>query len=164
MYRHEEGQRIALKTARSAGKTGDSGILIEAAAKIVASYVSFNHVGASELPAMILRVFETVRRLAEPAAVRAAALTPAVPIRGSVTADYIICLEDGKKFKSLKRHLREYGLTPEQYRAKWNLPSDYPMVAPNYTAARSALAKQIGLGRKRKAAKSARERGISTAG
>jgi predicted transcriptional regulator len=75
---------------------------------------------------------------------------PAVPIKKSVTDDYIICLEDGRKFKSLKRHLRSsYDLTPEAYRAKWNLPHDYPMVAPNYAARRSTLAKQIGLGRKR---------------
>jgi predicted transcriptional regulator len=75
----------------------------------------------------------------------------AVPVRKSVTPDYLICLEDGKRFTSLRRHLRLLGLTPEQYREKWKLPSDYPMVAPNYAAQRSALAKKIGLGRKRKA-------------
>jgi predicted transcriptional regulator len=74
-----------------------------------------------------------------------------VPVRKSVTPDYLICLEDGKRFRSLRRHLRLLGLTPEQYREKWKLPSDYPMVAPNYAAQRSALAKKIGLGRKRKA-------------
>ncbi|MER9197161.1 MucR family transcriptional regulator [Mesorhizobium australicum] len=78
------------------------------------------------------------------------ALEPAIPIRKSVTPDYIICLDDGKKFKSLKRHLStDYGLTPDEYRAKWGLPADYPMVAPNYAAARSALVKTMGLGRKR---------------
>ncbi len=77
------------------------------------------------------------------------AKTPAVPIRKSITPDFLICLDDGKRFKSLRRHLAGLGLTPEQYRVKWNLPSDYPMVAPNYAAQRSALAKKIGLGQTR---------------
>jgi predicted transcriptional regulator len=77
-------------------------------------------------------------------------LTPAVPVRKSVTPDYLICLDDGRKFKSLKRHLASLGMTPDQYRAKWNLPADYPMVASNYAATRSALAKKIGLGQNRK--------------
>ena len=78
--------------------------------------------------------------------------TPAVPIRRSITPDFLICLDDGKRFKSLRRHLSGHGMTPEQYREKWNLPSDYPMVAPNYAAQRSALAKQIGLGQMRRKA------------
>ena len=77
-------------------------------------------------------------------------LTPAVPVRKSITPDYLVCLDDGRKFKSLKRHLASLGMTPDQYRAKWNLPADYPMVASNYAATRSALAKKIGLGQNRK--------------
>ena len=84
-------------------------------------------------------------------ALQVEAKPPAVPVRKSITPDYLICLEDGKRFKSLRRHLRLLGLTPEQYREKWKLPSDYPMVAPNYAAQRSALARKFGLGRKRKA-------------
>ena len=77
-------------------------------------------------------------------------MTPAVPVRKSITPDYLVCLDDGRKFKSLKRHLASLGMTPDQYRAKWNLPADYPMVASNYAATRSALAKKIGLGQNRK--------------
>ena len=95
---------------------------------------------------------ETLGRGPDAARPQAAAKTPAVPVGKSITPDYVICLEDGKKYKSLRRHLRLFGLTPEQYREKWNLPADYPMVAPNYAAKRSALAKKIGLGQKRKQA------------
>lgn len=122
---------------------------IELAADIVSAYVSNNSVASSDLPALIGEVHGALMRVAG-GAVEAPveAPKPAVPIKKSVTPDFIICLEDGKKFKSLKRHLRtQYNMTPEQYREKWGLPADYPMVAPNYAAQRSAFAKKIGLGR-----------------
>ncbi len=124
---------------------------IELAAGIVSAFVSNNSVPASELPTLIQSVFASLGKIAtvgksEPEQPK----VPAVPIKRSVTHDYIVCLEDGKKFKSLKRHLRTaYGMSPEEYRAKWGLGRDYPMVAPAYAAARSALATQMGLGRKR---------------
>jgi len=126
--------------------------LIDLAADIVSAYVSNNTIPASELPALIANVHRalsgtqggTIEAVAEP-------LKPAVNPKKSVFPDYIVCLEDGKKFKSLKRHLRtHYDLSPEQYREKWALPADYPMVAPNYAAARSALAKKMGLGQQRR--------------
>jgi predicted transcriptional regulator len=126
---------------------------IELAAKVVA-YVSNNPLPKGELPDLILAVNSSLTRLGkepEQAQPQVEAKSPAVPVRKSITPDYLICLEDGKRFKSLRRHLAVHGLTPEQYREKWNLPSDYPMVASNYTAQRSALAKKLGLGRKRKA-------------
>ena len=120
----------------------------ELAAEIVAAFVSRNSLPVSELPALILSVDATLRRLATgaPATVASPAEqpTPAVSIRKSVTADHLICLDDGKRFKSLKRHLATLGMTPEEYRAKWGLPADYPMVAANYAARRSDLAKSIG--------------------
>ena len=121
---------------------------IELTAEITAAYVSNNKVGADSLASLISNVFSALTATAGPApAAPAAALVPAVPIRRSVQPDYILCLEDGKQFKSLKRHLQtKYGLTPTAYREKWGLPSDYPMVAPSYAAARSAMAKAIGLG------------------
>lgn len=124
--------------------------LIDLAADIVAAYVSKNTVSANELPGLIKDVFAALETVAnEPAEQPAEPLKPAVSIRKSVTPDYIICLEDGKKFKSLKRHLRtHYDLSPEEYREKWGLPHDYPMVAPNYARARSELAKKMGLGQK----------------
>jgi predicted transcriptional regulator len=128
---------------------------VELAAEVVAAYVSNNPVPSSGLSALILSVHAAVERLGkepEKAIAAAEAKAPAVPVRKSVAPDYLICLEDGKKFKSLRRHLRLLGLTPEQYREKWGLSPDYPMVAPNYAAQRSALAKKIGLGRKRDAA------------
>jgi predicted transcriptional regulator len=126
--------------------------LVELAADIVSAYVSNNTVVASDLPVIINETFDALSkasaRAAEPVKEE---LKPAVPVKKSVTPDYIVCLEDGKKFKSLKRHLRtHYNLTPEEYREKWGLPHDYPMVAPNYAAARSALAKKMGLGQRRK--------------
>ena len=128
--------------------------LVRMAAEIAAAYVSANPVPAQELPALI-RIVHTA--LLEVSGVTAAtpesAPEPAVSIKKSVTADYIICLEDGKKFKSLKRHLRtRYAMTPEEYRTKWGLPHDYPMVAPNYAKERSNLAKRMGLGQTRKGA------------
>jgi predicted transcriptional regulator len=124
------------------------------AAEVVAAYVSNNPLPKSDLPDLILAVHSSLTRLGsepEHALPQVEAKAPVVPIRNSVTPDYLICLDDGKRFKSLRRHLRALGLTPEQYREKWKLPSDYPMVARNYAAQRSALAKKIGLGQKRKA-------------
>ena len=125
---------------------------IELAADIVSAFVSNNSVPAVELPSLIASVHATLGRLTAPAAEeKSEPLTPAVSVKRSITPDYLVCLEDGKKFKSLKRHLRtRYDMTPDQYRAKWNLPSDYPMVAPNYAAARSELAKNMGLGQQRR--------------
>ena len=121
-------------------------------ADIVSAYVANNSVPASDLPALLQSVHATLTSLAAgPAAPAEAApqKEPAVSVKKSVTPDFIVCLEDGKKFKSLKRHLRTaYDLTPEQYREKWKLPSDYPMVAPNYAKTRSQLAMTMGLGRK----------------
>ncbi|MBV8105978.1 MAG: MucR family transcriptional regulator [Hyphomicrobiales bacterium] len=125
---------------------------IELAAEVVAAYVSNNPLPRSELPDLIQAVHSAVETLGKgPDAARpqVAPKTPAVPVGKSITPDYVICLEDGKKYKSLRRHLRLFDLTPEQYREKWSLPADYPMVAPNYAAKRSALAKKIGLGQKR---------------
>lgn len=134
--------------------------LIALTASIVAAYVTRNNVPAADLPRLIASTHAALAGLAgPPAPVMAEPLVPAVPIRRSVTPDAIICLEDGRAFKSLKRHLSaSYGMTPDQYRAKWNLPVDYPMVAPNYAEARSALAKSMGLGRKGAAAARARAR------
>ncbi|MER8863043.1 MucR family transcriptional regulator [Mesorhizobium sp. M0751] len=123
--------------------------LLELTAHIVSAYVEKNRLPASGLGDLIASVSASIRGLGQPAVPVAAPLTPAVNPKKSVTPDYIICLEDGKKFKSLKRHIGvHFGLTPDAYRAKWGLPSDYPMVAPNYAASRSQLAKAIGLGRK----------------
>lgn len=120
--------------------------------EIVSSHVSNNSVMANDLPDLIETVFRKLSDLAGGAAEAQAELVPAVPIKKSVTDDYIVCLEDGRKLKMLKRHLSTaYGMTPDDYRAKWGLPPSYPMVAPNYAAKRQALAKQIGLGRKKKA-------------
>ncbi|WAJ28795.1 MucR family transcriptional regulator [Antarcticirhabdus aurantiaca] len=126
---------------------------LDAVTDIITSYLSNNQVPASELPALIASVRAA---LEAPAGGRPAAeaepvdLTPAVPVKKSITPDYLISLEDGRPYKSLKRHLQaSYGMTPDDYRRKWGLPADYPMVAPNYAAARSALAKSMGLGRKR---------------
>jgi predicted transcriptional regulator len=125
---------------------------IELAADIVSAYVSNNSVPAAELPALISEVHGALLRVTSGAApVVVEAPKPAVPPKKSVTSDFIICLEDGKKFKSLKRHLRtQYNMSPEDYREKWGLPPDYPMVAPNYAQARSNLAKQMGLGQQRR--------------
>lgn len=120
---------------------------------IVTAYVSNNTVATDALPRLIETVHATLSGLGQPGASAQALreeLRPAVPVKRSIFPDYLICLEDGKKFKSLKRHLRtHYDLSPDEYREKWGLPSDYPMVAPNYAAARSLLAKQMGLGTRR---------------
>jgi predicted transcriptional regulator len=125
---------------------------IDLTASIVSAYVSNNVTPASDLPGLISQVHGALVRVSAGQAEPTLELAkPAVPVKRSVTSEYIVCLEDGKKFKSLKRHLRtQYNMTPEQYREKWNLPPDYPMVAPNYAAARSELAKQMGLGQQRR--------------
>lgn len=121
--------------------------ILEYASDIVSAYVSNNPIQSSELPDLIREIHTTLRTL-ERADPVAGSLEPAVPVKKSITDDFLICLEDGKKFKSLKRHLRsKYGLSPEQYREKWGLPYDYPMVAPSYARKRSALAKEMGLGK-----------------
>lgn len=122
--------------------------LIEMTVSIVSAYVGGNSVAADELPSIVETVYSTLRDLSvRPEGGNGNDLTPAVPIKKSITPEFIICLEDGKKFKSLKRHLRtRYGMSPEEYRARWGLPHDYPMVAPNYAKQRSDLAKRTGLG------------------
>jgi len=132
--------------------TPDAGNFIELAADIVSAYVSNNSVSANDLAALISDVHSALQRVSSgEVEVILEPLKPAVPLKKSISPEFLICLEDGKKFKSLKRHLRtQYNLTPEQYREKWGLPADYPMVAPNYAAARSALAKEMGLGQQRR--------------
>jgi predicted transcriptional regulator len=121
---------------------------------IVASHVANNNVSSDDLPGLIELVYEKLVDLSKPESEKTVELIPAVPIKKSVTDDYIVCLEDGKQLKMLKRHLMtSYNLTPEDYRAKWGLAPDYPMVAPNYAIKRQQLAKKIGLGRKPKGAK-----------
>jgi len=133
-------------------------LLVELTADIVAAYVSNHVVPVAELSTLIGDVHAALNNTSQPAVVAEAPVQaekpkPPVPIRKSVQNDYIICLEDGQKFKSLKRHLMtHYGMTPEEYREKWDLPADYPMVAPAYAEARSRLAKEMGLGQRRKAA------------
>lgn len=123
--------------------------LLEQVAQIVSAYVSHNSVSPSDLPALIANAHGALRSLSgNPIGEIAEELKPAVPIKKSVTPDFIICLDDGKKFKSMKRHLAGLGMTPDEYRTKWGLPADYPMVAPNYSNARSTMAKTAGLGRK----------------
>lgn len=126
--------------------------LVAFTAEIVSAYVSKNNVPASELPTLISEVHDALSRVTNRLApATREELKPAIAVKKSVTADHIICLEDGKKFKSLKRHLRtHYNLSPEEYREKWGLPHDYPMVAPNYASARSQLAKRMGLGQRRR--------------
>ena len=122
--------------------------VIEMTADIVSAYVGNNAVTAADLPALIQSVHRALTGISSGVeTAEVAPKEPAVPVRRSITPDFLVCLEDGRKFKSLKRHLRtKYNMSPEEYRAKWNLPKDYPMVAPNYAKARSDLAKQMGLG------------------
>lgn len=125
---------------------------IDLTAQIVSAYVGNNPTPAADLPALIGQIHAALLRVSngrpEPVIEPA---KPAVSLKKSVTADYLVCLEDGKRFKSLKRHLRtQYNMTPDQYREKWNLAADYPMVAPNYAVARSQLAKKMGLGQQRR--------------
>jgi predicted transcriptional regulator len=138
------------------GGKGDE--LLKFASEIVAAYVSNNPIPVSEIPAMIKSVHATLGGLAGGVSTETpTALKPAVPVKKSVTPEFIICLEDGKKLKMLKRYLRSrYDLTPEEYRAKWGLPADYPMVAPDYAAQRSEFAKKIGLGKSAPATKTRR--------
>jgi predicted transcriptional regulator len=136
--------------------SGDGGAggpnYIALTAEIVSAYVSNNSVAAGDIPALINQVHAALSRVSNGHSDGGAdSPKPAISLKRSVTPEYIVCLEDGKKFKSLKRHLRtQYNMTPEQYRDKWSLPADYPMVAPNYAAARSELAKQMGLGQQRR--------------
>ncbi len=121
--------------------------VLELTAKIVSAHIGKHQLAAAALPELIQSVYRSLATAGTPEPAPAP-LTPAVPIRKSVFPEYIVCLEDGKKMKMLKRHLQtSFGLTPEQYRQKWDLPAGYPMVAPNYTSHRSSLAKQFGLGR-----------------
>ncbi|MBA4225033.1 MAG: MucR family transcriptional regulator [Hyphomonas sp.] len=123
---------------------------LEMTVEIVSSYVANNSLQSSQLPELIRSIHATITSLSSPAPAPAEQLEPAVPVNKSVTAEYLVCLEDGAKLKMLKRYLRtRYDMTPEEYRAKWGLPVDYPMVAPNYAKLRSKHAKQIGLGKKR---------------
>lgn len=132
-------------------ETGPKGF-VDLTASIVSAYVSNNPTSAGEIPALINQIHAALVRVAggSPEAVLEPA-KPAVPVKKSITPDYLVCLEDGKRFKSLKRHLRtQYNMSPEQYREKWGLPADYPMVAPNYAVARSQLAMKMGLGQQRR--------------
>ncbi len=133
-------------------KTGE---LLSLATNIVSAHVSNNSVAVSDLPQLIRDVYETLSAVQSGGERQAERPTPAVPIKRSVTPDYIVCLEDGKKLKMLKRHLKTaYNMSPEEYRERWGLASDYPMVAPNYAKQRSKLAKQIGLGTRARRRKS----------
>ncbi|MBI3452184.1 MAG: MucR family transcriptional regulator [Rhodospirillales bacterium] len=130
--------------------------LLRMTSQVAAAYVGNNTVPPTDIPEVIKSIFVSIATLDTRGGATSGSHKPMVPIKKSVTPEYIICLEDGKKLKMLKRHLRTaYGLTPEEYRLKWGLPADYPMVAPKYAEQRSAFAKQIGLGRKagRRAAK-----------
>lgn len=129
--------------------TVDKSGLIDLTSDIVSAHVSNNSVSVEDLPALIGNVFAALSSCGEPEEKEEPRPEPAVSIRSSVKPDYIVCLEDGKKLKMLKRHLRtHYDMTPEEYRERWNLPADYPMVAPNYAERRRELAVKIGLGRK----------------
>jgi predicted transcriptional regulator len=152
LYHAAEDKNIMSESATSPN-------YIELCADIVSAYVSNNSVPAADLPPLLQSVHAALTRTAQGQREEPRAeLVPAVSVRKSITPDAIICLEDGKSFKSLKRHLRTtYDMTPEQYRAKWNLPADYPMVAPNYAQARSELAKTMGLGQQRKKGKASVE-------
>ena len=130
----------------------DSADLLALTVKIVTAQLSSQSIGAAELPALIQKVHATLKNVGAGAGTTVSARGPAVPIKKSVTASYIVCLEDRRKLKMLKRHLRtSFGMSPEQYREKWGLPGDYPMVAPNYAELRSVMAKKHGLGLKRNA-------------
>src|ERR1043166_15178 len=148
MHRIEQRQR---KLKSMTDNTG-SGNYIELTAGIVSAYVSNNSVASGDIPSLINQIHAALLRVSSGTSdAQPEPLKPAVSVKKSITPDYLICLEDGKKFKSLKRHLRtQYNMTPEQYRDKWGLAPDYPMVAPNYAQARSQLAKQMGLGQQRR--------------
>ncbi|PEQ14653.1 transcriptional regulator [Novosphingobium sp. PC22D] len=138
--------------------------LITLTSDIVAAHVSNNSVTVEDLPSLITNVYGALSGLGSPEAVEQPKPEPAVSIRASVKPDYIVCLEDGKKLKMLKRHLMtHYNMTPEEYRQRWNLPADYPMVAPNYAEKRRELAKKIGLGRKPNARRGRKPKSASSA-
>jgi predicted transcriptional regulator len=138
---------------------GDRDGMLRMTADVVSAYLSNNSLLPAQIPDVIRTVYATLGGIGHAADLGQAALKPAVPIKRSVRPEFIVCLEDGKKLKMLKRHLRTtYNLTPAEYRAKWNLPADYPMVAPNYAAQRSDFAKKIGLGRNSSGAGRARAR------
>lgn len=146
--RNQKPLSLGLQLQQEVEMSGDENRVIEMTADIVSAYVGNNTVSTDDLPLLIKNIHDALKGVstgapAEPIAPQ----TPAVSVRRSITPDALICLEDGRKFKSLKRHLQtKYGMSPDDYRAKWGLPKDYPMVAPNYAASRSALAKQMGLG------------------
>ena len=132
---------------------------LQYAAAIVAAFVSKNHIAVSEMPALLKSVHTALTGVSSPAPADAASFRPAVSIKKSVMPDYIVCLEDGKRLTMLKRYLRSrYKLSPDEYRAKWKLPSNYPMVAPNYAAGRSQIAKKIGLGKSSRKKSAKRQR------
>lgn len=136
-------------------QTIDRAELLSLTSEIVSSHVANNSVAIADLPDLIQSVYAKLADLSDGHVAAPEALVPAVPIKKSVTADYLVCLEDGKKLKTLKRHLMtSYNMTPEEYRARWGLKADYPMVSPNYAKKRQELAKKIGLGRKPKATRS----------
>jgi predicted transcriptional regulator len=133
---------------------------IELAAEVVTSFVSYNSVPRSDLSELFQAIHDRLKQIETATQVEPAEpKIPAVPVRKSVTPDYLICLDDGRKFKSLRRHLAKLDMTPQQYREKWGLRPDYPMVAPNYAAQRSALAKEMGLGQKAQKAGASRRKG-----
>ena len=142
------GANRSIRSVGAAMNEKASSNCIELTAGIVSAYVSHNSVAAGDIASLIKDVHATLLRIMDGHSESAGEVAkPAIAVKKSVTPDYIFCLEDGKKFKSLKRHLRtQYNMTPEHYREKWGLPADYPMVAPNYAQARSQLAKQMGLG------------------
>jgi predicted transcriptional regulator len=144
-------ERIENKMAEEGSKTEPQSDVLRMAVDIVSAYVSNNPVPSGQVPEIINTVFGSLTALSSGGANGATEPPkPAISVRRSVTPDYIVCLEDGKKLKMLKRHLRAaYGMSPDEYRVKWSLPADYPMVAPNYAQQRSAFAKKIGLGRKK---------------
>jgi predicted transcriptional regulator len=157
IFHHMPSAVRPIRRPRYSGATSMSDITangnyIELTAEIVSAYVSNNPVPAGEIPSLISQVHAALSRVSGNSGdAPAEPLKPAVSVKKSITPEHIVCLEDGKKFKSLKRHLRtQYNMTPEQYREKWGLGTDYPMVAPNYAAARSQLAKQMGLGQQRR--------------
>lgn len=137
--------------------------LVNLTAQVVASYAASNSVTQADLTGLIASVHSSLTKLGTETVSPVEALVPAVPIKKSITPDYIICLEDGRKFKTLRRHLAKLGMTPEEYRAKWGLPADYPMVAPAYAETRSQLAKSLGLGRKPAPDNAKRARGKASA-
>jgi predicted transcriptional regulator len=149
---HDASGRVAQEVARgNAMNDKSTSNYIELTADIVSAYVSNNTVAASDISTLISQVHSALMRVSNgQGEVTSEALRPAIAVKKSITPEYLICLEDGKKFKSLKRHLRtQYDMTPEHYREKWGLAPDYPMVAPKYAEARSQLAKQMGLGQQR---------------